>query len=272
MAKKKSNKNNDADVTNEKISINFEVLSIFSKIDNSAIVFPNSKSLVHYSKAGDVILRYNSGPLFSTEFVAQDLSQFIEAFKIFDDAYTFEFVDNSIKFKSQTSKKTFKYTLGGKDVFDDLMNDLDQPIEHIDKYVESLGQNDPMFSFEIDEKLIKELHNISSKMQLRDLCVTFKKGKKKDKLTLKLLNIDVPGGNESEIEIPLIDNTYETDFYFYINITNILPDMVWKCFVIDGYEDLYLKSNDEKYDMCISHLDLLTDDFDELNDDLYDID
>jgi len=271
MAKKSSKKKNN-DTTTDKTSINFEVLSIFSKIDNSAIVFPDSKSLVHYSKAGDVILRYNNGPIFSTEFVAQDLSQFIEAFKIFDDAYTFEFVDNAIRFKSQSSKKTFKYTLGGKDVFEDLMNDLDQPIEHIDKYVESLDNDEPMFSFEIDEKLIKELHNISSKMQLRDLCVSYKKGKKKDKLTLKLLNIDVPGGNESEIEIPLIDNTYENSFDFYINITNIIPDMVWKCYAIDGYEDLYLKSNDGKYDMCISHLDLLTDDFDEFNDDLYDID
>lgn len=270
MAKKKSKKNNETTST-DKASINFDVLNIFSKIDNSAIVFPNNESLVHYSKAGDVILRYNKGPIFSTEFVAQDLSQFIEAFKIFD-AYTYEFVDNSIKFKSQTSKKTFKYTLGGKDVFEDLINDLDQPVEHIDKYVESLKEEEAMFSFEIDDKLIKELHNISSKMQLRDLCVSYKKGKKKDKLTLKLLNIDVPGGNESEIEIPLIDNTYENNFDFYINITNILPDMVWKCYAIDGYEDLYLKSDDGKYDMCISHLDLLTDDLEDFDDNIYDVD
>jgi hypothetical protein len=260
MAKK--TKDNDINV---KSIIN--TMQVINSIDNSSVLFKED-ALVNTSTSGDIILRYE-GSTFNEEFAVTDLNQFISAFQIFD-GFDYQFKNESIIFKSQNDKKSFNFTLEYGDIKKDIENDIEKAVEHIDSFKSRLSELDDhnFFSFEFAPETIKELKNISSKFGLKDLCISFNKGKKKDKINFKLINIDLKNEREYDIELNLLkESKFDHNHEFFIDINNLI-EMPWTCYYFEEEEDVYLVSDDGKYDMTISHLiddDIMDDDFEDID-------
>jgi hypothetical protein len=265
---KKEIKNEELVKDNSKLKSLIDIMQIINRVDNSSVLFKKD-ALVNTSTSGDIILRY-TGKIFNEEFAVTDLNQFIVAFQIFE-GFDYKFNKQAIVFKSNSDKKSFNYMLEYGDIKKDLEEDLNPALEHINTFrdkVEDLD-NEKFFSFNFTPDVIKELKNISSKFGLKDLCISFKKGDKKDKIQFKLINIDLKNEREYDVELNILnDSDFDHDCEFFIDINNLI-EMSWVCYYFDEKEDIYLISEDKKYDMVISHLvdDDLIDNYDTSDDD-----